>query len=120
MGVLGLAALAFVRPSSLCSTRLCREGGCRYQHDLSTPPWNYYRNQPLRPCPEARPLLKQACLSVRQSIQKATTTDPAALDAQVTANGDISAYLIVEGDKASTATSTYPAKDPPVAAPPAS
>ena len=53
-------------------------------------------------------------LSVGSQLRfsQATTTDTSVLDTQVT-NGDISAYLIVQGDTASTATFTYHAKDRP-------
>jgi ABC-2 type transport system permease protein len=114
VGILGLAALAFVPAliSLLDQTSIAKVAVVD-QHDLVYPTLELLSKPTPTPVPGSTPAA-QTGLSVGSPIRfsKATTTDPAALDAQVT-NGDISAYLIVEGDKASTATFTYHAKDRP-------
>ncbi len=114
VGILGLAALAFVPALiGLLDQSSIAKVAVVDQNDLVFPTLELLSKPTPTPVPGSTPA-PQTGLSVGSPIRfsKATTTDPTALDAQVT-NGDISAYLIVEGDKASTTTFTYHAKDRP-------
>ena len=114
VGILGLAALAFVPALiSLLDQGSTAKVAVVDQHDIVFPTLELLSKPTPTPVPGSTPAV-QTGLSVGSPIRfsKATTTDPAALDAQVT-SGDINAYLIVEGDKASTATFSYHAKDRP-------
>ena len=114
VGILGLAALAFVPALiGLLDQSSTAKVAVVDQNDLVFPTLELLSKPTPTPVPGSTPA-PQTGLSVGSPIRfsKATTTDPAALDAQVT-GGDISAYLIVEGDKASTATFSYHAKDRP-------
>ena len=114
VGILGLAALAFVPALiGLLDQSSTAKVAVVDQNDIVFPTLELLSKPTPTPVPGSTPA-PQTGLSVGSPIRfsKATTTDPAALDAQVT-GGDISAYLIVEGDKASTVTFSYHAKDRP-------
>jgi ABC-2 type transport system permease protein len=114
VGILGLAALAFVPALiSLLDQSSTAKVAVVDRNDIVYSTLELLSKPTPTPVPGSTPA-PQTGLSVGSPIRfsKATTTDPAALDAQVS-NGDITAYLIVEGDKASTATFTYHAKNRP-------
>ncbi|HST04219.1 MAG TPA: ABC transporter permease [Chloroflexia bacterium] len=114
VGILGLAALAFV-PALL---GLLDQGAAKVavvdQHNLVLPTLEELSKPTPTPVPGTPNPAAPVSLSVGSQLRfsQATTTDTSVLDTQVT-NGDISAYLIVQGDTASTATFTYHAKDRP-------
>jgi ABC-2 type transport system permease protein len=114
LGVLGLAALAFVPALiSALNENSSAKVAVVDEHDIVYSTLEILSKPTPTPVPGSAPVA-QTGLPVGAPIKfiKATTADTAALDAQVT-NGDINAYLVVNGDKASIATFTYHAKDRP-------
>ncbi|MEP6776284.1 MAG: hypothetical protein ABJA50_11885, partial [Chloroflexota bacterium] len=101
VGILGLAALAFV-PAVL---GLLDQGSTAKvavvdQHDIVYSTLELLSKPTPTPVPGSTNSAAQTGLPAGPPIKfsKATSTDPIALDAQV-AGGEITAYLIVEGDK---------------------
>ncbi len=116
VGVLGLAALAFVPAllSLLDQTTTAKVAVV----DPSNLVYSYL-DVLTRPTPtpvpgQASGETDNTALPLTQSIRfvKADTDDQDALSKEVT-DGDIGAYLVVDGDKPSSATFTYYAKDRP-------
>jgi ABC-2 type transport system permease protein len=115
VGILGLAALAFVPALiGLLDQNSVAKVAVIDQHDIVYPTLEVLSRPTPTPVPGSTNPAAQTGISVGSNIKfsKATTTDTATLDAQVT-NGAINAYLVVDGDKASTATFTFHAKSRP-------
>lgn len=113
VGVLGLAGLAFVPALlSLLDQSTAQKVAVVDPKNIVYP----YLEVLSRPTPTPVPgtTTNTGQLPLTQSIRfvKAETSDDTALTEQVT-KGDLGAYLVVNGDKPSTATFTYHAKDRP-------